>query len=25
LRMLGVQPDMNVKPQVVVERVEESF
>ncbi len=25
LRMLGVQPDMNVKPQVVVEAVEESF
>jgi cell division protein FtsI (penicillin-binding protein 3) len=25
LRMLGVQPDMNVKPQVVVETVEESF
>ncbi|HYF21012.1 MAG TPA: penicillin-binding protein 2 [Ramlibacter sp.] len=25
LRMLGVQPDMSVKPQVVVERVEESF
>ncbi|HVZ45403.1 MAG TPA: penicillin-binding protein 2 [Ramlibacter sp.] len=25
LRMLGVQPDMNVKPQIVVEQVEESF
>jgi cell division protein FtsI (penicillin-binding protein 3) len=25
LRMLGVQPDMNVKPQVVVNPVEESF
>ncbi|KQT08932.1 peptidoglycan D,D-transpeptidase FtsI family protein [Ramlibacter sp. Leaf400] len=25
LRMLGVQPDMNVKPQVVVDAVEESF
>ena len=25
LRMLGVQPDMNVKPQVVVQTVEESF
>ena len=25
LRLLGVQPDMNVKPQVVVEAVEESF
>ena len=25
LRMLGVQPDMNVKPQVVVNAVEESF
>ena len=25
LRMLGVQPDMNVKPQIVVEAVEESF
>ena len=25
LRMLGVQPDMNVKPQVVVDTVEESF
>jgi len=25
LRMLGVQPDVNVKPQVVVEAVEESF
>jgi cell division protein FtsI (penicillin-binding protein 3) len=25
LRLLGVQPDMNVKPQVVVETVEESF
>ncbi|HZY16027.1 MAG TPA: penicillin-binding protein 2 [Ramlibacter sp.] len=25
LRILGVQPDMNVKPQVVVEAVEESF
>ncbi len=25
LRMLGVQPDMSVKPQVVVEAVEESF
>jgi len=25
LRMLGVQPDMNVKPQVVVQSVEESF
>jgi len=25
LRMLGVQPDMNVKPQVVVQAVEESF
>jgi cell division protein FtsI (penicillin-binding protein 3) len=25
LRMLGVQPDMNVKPQIVVKAVEESF
>ncbi|TFY98855.1 peptidoglycan D,D-transpeptidase FtsI family protein [Ramlibacter humi] len=25
LRMLGVQPDVNVKPQVVVDAVEESF
>jgi cell division protein FtsI (penicillin-binding protein 3) len=25
LRLLGVQPDMSVKPQVVVESVEESF
>jgi cell division protein FtsI (penicillin-binding protein 3) len=25
LRLLGVQPDMNVKPQIVVESVEESF
>ncbi|HXD43054.1 MAG TPA: penicillin-binding protein 2 [Ramlibacter sp.] len=25
LRMLGVAPDMNVKPQIVVEAVEESF
>ena len=25
LRMLGVQPDMNVKPQVVVDAVQESF
>lgn len=25
LRLLGVQPDMNVKPQIVVEAVEESF
>jgi cell division protein FtsI (penicillin-binding protein 3) len=25
LRTLGVQPDMNVKPQIVVDRVEESF
>ena len=25
LRMLGVQPDMNVKPQIVVRAVEESF
>jgi cell division protein FtsI (penicillin-binding protein 3) len=25
LRMLGVQPDMNVKPQIVVQSVEESF
>jgi cell division protein FtsI (penicillin-binding protein 3) len=25
LRMLGVQPDMNVKPQIVVNPVEESF
>ncbi|HET8749010.1 MAG TPA: penicillin-binding protein 2 [Ramlibacter sp.] len=25
LRMLGVQPDMNVKPQIVVEAVEESI
>ena len=25
LRILGVQPDMNVKPQIVVEAVEESF
>jgi cell division protein FtsI (penicillin-binding protein 3) len=25
LRMLGVQPDMNVKPQVIVDAVEESF
>ncbi len=25
LRMLGVQPDMNVKPQIVVNAVEESF
>jgi cell division protein FtsI (penicillin-binding protein 3) len=25
LRMLGVQPDMNVKPQIVVDSVEESF
>lgn len=25
LRMLGVQPDMNVKPQIVVQQVEESF
>jgi cell division protein FtsI (penicillin-binding protein 3) len=25
LRILGVQPDMNVKPQIVTEIVEESF
>ena len=25
LRMMGVQPDMNVKPQIMVEAVEESF
>ncbi len=25
LRILGVQPDMNVKPQIVTEVVEESF
>ncbi len=25
LRMMGVQPDMNVKPQIVVQAVEESF
>jgi cell division protein FtsI (penicillin-binding protein 3) len=25
LRTLGVQPDMNVKPQIVVDHVEESF
>jgi cell division protein FtsI (penicillin-binding protein 3) len=25
LRMLGVQPDMNVKPQIVVDSVQESF
>jgi cell division protein FtsI (penicillin-binding protein 3) len=25
LRMLGVQPDMNVKPQIVVHAEEESF
>jgi cell division protein FtsI (penicillin-binding protein 3) len=25
LRVLGVQPDMNVKPQIVVNAVEESF
>jgi cell division protein FtsI (penicillin-binding protein 3) len=25
LRMLGVQPDMNVRPQIVVQAVEESF
>ncbi|HWP13655.1 MAG TPA: penicillin-binding protein 2 [Ramlibacter sp.] len=25
LRMLGVQPDMNVKPQIVVDAVQESF
>ena len=25
LRILGVQPDMNVKPQIVTETVEESF
>ena len=25
LRMLGVQPDMNVKPQIVVNAAEESF
>ena len=25
LRMMGVQPDMNVKPQIVVNAVEESF
>ena len=25
LRVLGVQPDMNVKPQIVTEAVEESF
>jgi cell division protein FtsI (penicillin-binding protein 3) len=25
LRMLGVQPDMNVKPQIIVQAVEESF
>jgi cell division protein FtsI (penicillin-binding protein 3) len=25
LRMMGVQPDMNVKPQIVVDSVEESF
>jgi len=25
LRMMGVQPDMNVKPQIVVQSVEESF
>jgi cell division protein FtsI (penicillin-binding protein 3) len=25
LRILGVQPDMNVKPQIVTEAVEESF
>jgi cell division protein FtsI (penicillin-binding protein 3) len=25
LRILGVQPDMNVKPQIVTDVVEESF
>ena len=25
LRMMGVQPDMNVKPQIVIDAVEESF
>ena len=25
LRMMGVQPDMNVKPQIVANAVEESF
>jgi cell division protein FtsI (penicillin-binding protein 3) len=25
LRMMGVQPDMSVKPQIVVNTVEESF
>ena len=25
LRMMGVQPDMNVKPQIVANPVEESF
>ena len=25
LRMLGVQPDMSVKPQIVAQAVEESF
>jgi cell division protein FtsI (penicillin-binding protein 3) len=25
LRLLGVQPDMNVKPQIVANAVEESF
>jgi len=25
LRILGVQPDMNVKPQIVTQAVEESF
>ena len=25
LRLLGVQPDMSVKPQIVVQAVEESF
>jgi cell division protein FtsI (penicillin-binding protein 3) len=25
LRMMGVQPDMAVKPQIVVQAVEESF
>jgi cell division protein FtsI (penicillin-binding protein 3) len=25
LRLMGVQPDMNVKPQIVVQAVEESF
>jgi cell division protein FtsI (penicillin-binding protein 3) len=25
LRMMGVQPDMSVKPQIVTQAVEESF